>query len=243
MNLVEEISDFFNLVHPLESKVQSQRFSYLLGFNLKESKICAVKLYIRLFEKHSSFINFFNILHDTKARHWAQYDFSLANDFAFQNNNIGFKGFTLGIAKDLDGNIYSGWGSRLNFEGEVLFEGYECHEQYILSKQYEYKHPSNIPTNILKKFKYLTNLVEVQTGHKHQKYCLCPEITKSNVDDVDKKMQLNLSSHGLEFHGKLQLQNKDLKFVNFGISTDGEEKLYYFNKKIPNKIKNLLYSA
>jgi len=228
----------------IEKRIDNKAFSYLLGFNVVMDTICECKLYIRFFERDPSFLDFFEIFEDPNARVMASHDFHQADKIAFEKGGLGFKGFTIGMAKDMETDgVATGWGARYKRGGEVGFYGYKHSDKALHKKLYQYVIARKTP---LKRPYYgvshLTEFVEVQGGKKGReaKYCLCPNISRSNFEEVSFLMEKNLSSECNLLHKALIKLNPDLTLVNMGFGA-AEEKIYYHNFKTPNQINNYIF--
>ena len=228
----------------IEKRIDNKAFSYLLGFNVIMDTICECKLYIRFFKRDLSFLSFFEIFEDQNIRGIASHDFRQADKIAFEKGGLGFKGFTIGLAIDMATNeTATGWGARYKRGAEIGFYGYKHSRQALHKKLYQYviahKTPFKRP---YRGISHLTEFIEVQEGKKGRdaKYCLCPNISKSNFEEVSFLMEGNLSSKCNLLHKALIKLNPDLTLVNMGFGTT-EEKIYYHNFKNPNQINNYIF--
>ena len=226
-------------LHAIEKEVDNSSFSYTLGFNLAHGEPLRAKIYIRFFARDDSFLKFFEILSDKNIRQMAIHDFHHAHDIAFQNSELGFKGFTIGVAQDLGFNKTSyGWGARALKAGKISFYGYKFCDDFLFKKNYYYKKAKSTPL----KLPFMTKMVEVQhdwMGISESKYCLCPTIRHDNFSDMSDSLSKNLSPEATDFHNKVLLAKPDLYLVNTGVGPN-EEKVYYHNFSFQNKIKKYL---
>ena len=231
-------------LHLIEQKVDNKSFSYLLGFNVILDTIAECKLYIRFFERDPSFLDFFEIFEDPNIRSMATHDFRHADKLAFEKDGLGFKGFTIGLAQDMATNeVATGWGARYKRIAETGFYGYRYKDKKLSKRLYEYVIARKTP---LKRpyygISHLTEFIEVQEGanRRDAKYCLCPNISRSNFKEVSLLMEKNLSSECNLLHKEITRLNSDLTLVNMGFGPS-EEKIYYYNFKSPNKINNYIF--
>jgi hypothetical protein len=229
-------------LEPIEKTVDNPHFSYTLGFNVtgkKKAKINQCKLYIRFFDRDDSFLKFFKVFTDTSIKGMAIHDFRHAEDVAFKNDALGFKGFTVGIVKDFNTDkIGCGWGARAtSIISGPYFYGYRFFDDFLSRKTYKYI----VPNRRFFDMPFMTEMVEEQESFsgKTHKYCLCPVITRDNLNEISESMEGNLSYECKLFHNRILELNPDLTLVNMGIGPN-EEKLYYHNFKKSNKIKHYL---
>jgi len=248
MTTIKESSQFIEqAAHQLdliEQKIGSNAFSYLLGFNVVLDTICECKLYIRFFKADASFLDFFEIFEDPNIKSMAIHDFRAAESVAFDKGGLGFKGFTIGKAKDMaTQQLSTGWGARYKRLGETGFYGYRYSNEELHKRLYHYLIARKTP---LKRPYYgisnLTEFIEVQEGKRGRdaKYCLCPQIDRSNFKEVSSLMEENLSVKCNLLHQELTKLNSDLTLVNMGFGTN-EEKIYYHNFKHPNQINKYIF--
>jgi hypothetical protein len=226
-------------LEPIEETLSNPSFSYTLGFNVKNNKICQCKLYIRFFDRDDSFLKFFEIFTDSNIKQMAIHDFHHAEDIAFEKSTLGFKGFTIGLVKDFNTNRTGcGWGARAtSIISGPYFYGYRFFDDFLSRKMYKYV----TPNRRLHKLPFMTEMVEIQElfEGKDHKYCLCPTITRDNLAEISQSMEGNLSPSCKLYHKAITKTNLDLTLVNMGIGS-AEEKIYYHNFKGSNKIKNYL---
>tara|TARA_R110000751_G_C13744888_1_gene477807 strand:- start:193 stop:921 length:729 start_codon:yes stop_codon:yes gene_type:complete len=226
-------------LHAIEKEVDNNSFSYTLGFNLTHGEPLRAKIYIRFFDRDDSFLKFFEILPDQNIRQMATHDFHHAHDIAFQNSELGFKGFTLGVAQDLGFDKVSyGWGARSLDAGTISFNGYKFCDDFLFKKIYRYVKANTTPLQL----PFMTQMVEVQhdwLGISENKYCLCPLLQRNNLIDISHSLSHNLSAESNVFHTKVIRSNPNLWLVNMGVGP-GEEKLYYHNFSFQNQIKKYL---
>jgi hypothetical protein len=223
----------------IEKEVDNSSFSYTLGFNLTHGEPLRAKIYIRFFERDDSFLKFFEILPDQNIRQMATHDFHHADDIAFQKGELGFKGFTIGVAQDLGLNKTSyGWGARA-FDGQqISFYGYKFCDDFLFKKNYRYVKANTTPVQL----PFMTEMVEIQLdwfGANEDKYCLCPSLTRNNLIHISNSLTSNLSTESALFHNKVIRTHPNLWLVNMGIGPS-EEKVYYHNFSFQNKIKKYL---
>ena len=226
-------------LEPIEETLSNPSFSYTLGFNVKNNKICQCKLYIRFFDRDDSFLKFFEIFTDANIKAMAIHDFRHAEDIAFKKSALGFKGFTIGLVRDFNTNRTGcGWGARAtSIISGPYFYGYRFFDDFLSRKMYKYVTPN---LRFLK-LPFMTEMVEIQESfeEKEHKYCLCPTITRDNLSEISRSMEGNLSPSCKLYHNEIIEANPALTLVNMGIGPN-EEKLYYHNFKCSNKIKNYL---
>jgi len=224
-------------LEPIEETLSNPSFSYTLGFNVKNNKICQCKLYIRFFDRDDSFLKFFEIFTDANIKAMAIHDFRHAEDIAFKKSALGFKGFTIGLVRDFNTNRTGcGWGARAtSIISGPYFYGYRFFDDFLSRKMYKYVTPN---LRFLK-LPFMTEMVEIQESfeEKEQKYCLCPTITRDNLSEISRSMEGNLSPACKLYHNEIIKLNPALTLVNMGIGPN-EEKLYYHNFKKSNKIKH-----
>tara|TARA_Y100000310_G_scaffold339802_1_gene433623 strand:+ start:1815 stop:2549 length:735 start_codon:yes stop_codon:yes gene_type:complete len=232
-------SELIDELHAIEKEVDNNSFSYTLGFNLVHGEPLRAKIYIRFFDRDDSFLKFFEILPDQNIRQMATHDFHHAHDIAFQNSELGFKGFTIGIAQDLGFNKVSyGWGARVLNAGEISFHGYKFCDDFLFKKIYRYTKAHRTPLRL----PFMTQMIEVQhdwLGISEDKYCLCPSLKRDNLIDISNSLSSNLSPECATFHNKTVRRDPNLWLVNMGIGP-GEEKVYYHNFSFQNQIKKYL---
>jgi len=232
-------SELIDELHAIEKEVDNNSFSYTLGFNLVHGEPLRAKIYIRFFDRDDSFLKFFEILPDQNIRQMATHDFHHAHDIAFQNSELGFKGFTIGIAQDLGFNKVSyGWGARVLNAGEISFHGYKFCDDFLFKKIYRYTKADRTPLRL----PFMTQMIEVQhdwLGISEDKYCLCPSLKRDNLINISNSLSSNLGPECATFHNKIVRRDPNLWLVNMGIGP-GEEKVYYHNFSFQNQIKKYL---
>ena len=224
-------------LEPIETALDNPRFSYTLGFNIKNNEIRQCKLYIRFFDRDDSFLKFFEIFTDANIKQMATHDFHHAEDVAFNTSALGFKGFTIGLVKDLNSNrLGCGWGARASsIISGPYFYGYRFFDDFLSRKMYKYVRSNRR----FFKLPFMTEMVETQESFEEQghKYCLCPTITRDNLSEISQSLEGNLSPSCKLYHEEIVKLNSELTLVNMGVGPS-EEKLYYHNFKKSNKIKH-----
>jgi hypothetical protein len=232
-------SELINELHKIEKEVNNNSFSYTLGFNLTHGEPLRAKIYIRFFDRDDSFLKFFKILPDQNIRQMAIHDFHQAHDIAFQKSELGFKGFTIGVAQDFGLNkIAYGWGARSLDAEKISFNGYKFCDGFLFKKIYRYARADKTPLQL----PFMTKMIEVQhdwLGISEDKYCLCPSLKNNDLINVSNSLANNLSPESVVFHNKIIRSDPNLWLVNMGIGP-GEEKVYYHNFSFQNQIKKYL---
>ena len=147
----------------------------------------------------------------------AIHDFHGAHDIAFQKSELGFKGFTIGIAQDLgfDKTSY-GWGARALEAGEISFMDIKFVMIFFLKKYIRYAKAKTTPLQL----PFMTEMVEVQhdwLGISEDKYCLCPSLKRSNLIHISNSLSSNLSAESAAFHNKVIRSDPNLWLVNMGV--------------------------